>query len=268
MLTIYDETFRRFGLQMSYEKTETMVFNTEESLMEKENLVTVASNKLKNVTSFRYLGYTISNAGKTSHAVCTRIGSAFQKWEELKHVLTDRRIKLPTRIKFLTACVRSRLLYSVQVWDLSEEELRKIEVVWHGFLRKMVRGGHKRKNAPDRKTQKLEIPVTSEPTDWSYVLSNEQIRDITKTLPIRNFCIKQQLKYLAHVCRMDNNSLQKQILFSDSNGHLWRKIERDLGIEPSQARRMMMKKKDFLRLLGLVFQEERPKAAQQPRGKT
>jgi len=121
---------------MSYDKTETMVFNAEEELMDKENIISIGSKKLKNVRKFKYLGYMITNTNNTSQSLYTRIGSAFQKWEELKHVLTDRRIQLTTRIKFLTACVRFRLLYSIQAWELSEEELRKVETVWHGFLRK------------------------------------------------------------------------------------------------------------------------------------
>ena len=59
----------------------------------------------------------------------------------------DKHIRLATRGKFLTTCVRSRLLYSVQAWELTEYELSKVEVIWQGFLRKMVRVGFERKNA-------------------------------------------------------------------------------------------------------------------------
>ena len=56
-MTIYDKTFKRFGLQMSYDKTETMVFNADVALMEKESIVSVG-DKIKNVRKFKYLGYT------------------------------------------------------------------------------------------------------------------------------------------------------------------------------------------------------------------
>ena len=49
--------------------------------------------------------------------------------------------------------------------------------------------------------------------DWSFKLSNEAIREITKTTEIKNFCDMQHLKYIAHVTRRENSSLQKQILF-------------------------------------------------------
>ena len=190
VLTTYDDTFKRFGLQMSYDKTETMVFNADEGLMQQESLITLGKRNIKNVTNFKYLGYTITNSENTSSSLHARIGAAFQKWNELKHVLTDKRIRLATRVKFLTTCVRSRLLYSVQVWELSEYELNKVEVIWHGFLRKMVRGGFERKNAPSRKDRRKDTDPNTQvegDLDWSYNISNEQLRCLTNTLPIRDF---------------------------------------------------------------------------------
>ena len=77
-----------------------------------------------------------------------RISSAYQKWNDLNHVLTDRRVKMTTRTKNLEACIRNRLLYSVQVWELSSRELNKIDSIWHNFLREMIAHGFKRKNVP------------------------------------------------------------------------------------------------------------------------
>ena len=55
---------------------------------------------------------------------------------------------MTTRTIILEACVRSRLLYSVQAWELYACELRNIESIWHNVLRKMVAHGFKRKNVP------------------------------------------------------------------------------------------------------------------------
>ena len=62
----------------------------------------------------------------------------------------DNCIQMSLRVLFLEACVRSRLLYSMQSCELSGTELLKIESVWHRFLRKVVRNGFKReKKCPD-----------------------------------------------------------------------------------------------------------------------
>ena len=134
-ITCHAATSALFGLKMSYSKTETMAFNVDEEIKSQESLITIGDNKIKNVRTFKYLGYTITNEEKkTSRFLYARIGAAYQKWNKVKHVLTDRRIKLSTRVRFLTTCVRSRLLYSIQACSLTEKELDIIEVIWNSFF--------------------------------------------------------------------------------------------------------------------------------------
>jgi hypothetical protein len=150
ILNIYDKTFSRFGLKISTSKTETMAFNVSEEIKTKESLVAIGNVALKNVRTFKYLGHIITNnENDPSQFLSFRISSAFQKWTELKHVLTDKRILMSTRVKLLEACVRSRLLYSAQSWELTTAELNKIDSIWHDFLRKMITNGFKRKNVPE-----------------------------------------------------------------------------------------------------------------------
>ena len=63
-----------------------------------------------------------------------------------------------------------------------------------GLLRRMVKGGFSRKNAPKNKKDKS-IPV--EEVDLSFKLSNSDIMRITKTTEIKHFCQIQHLKYIA-----------------------------------------------------------------------
>jgi len=217
ILAIYDNTFSRFGLQMSYKKTETMAFNVDENIKEQNSLLTINNVEIKNVRKFRYLGHLITNTGQSSSFLHHRISSAYEKWNELRHVLTDREIHLSIRMKILTACVRSRLLYSIQTWELSKTELQKINTVWNGFLRKMIAGGYARKNAPTTLSQ-----VEGE-LDWSFKVSNAKLYEITKSQPIEEFCHIQHLKYIAHICRMSNDTIQKLVLFDKRRS--WRKKE-------------------------------------------
>ena len=153
-----------------------------------------------------------------------------------------------------------RLLYSVQSWDLSANELRKIESIWHSFLRKMVNNGFKRKNVPTeylkaRKDAKKKNLTIQEPEDldWAYFYDNATLRSITKTTSISSFCKIQHFKYIAHVTRLENNSLQKQILFATdrkkNSRDFWIKFEKELGISKMQTQKMMQNKKEFMSLL-------------------
>ena len=167
----------------------------------------------------------------------------------MKSIFLDKRIFLSTRVKFLEACVRSRLLYSVQAWQLGAEEMRKLESVWCGFLRRLVKGGFSRINAPKNKKDKS---IPEDEINWSFKLSNEDIRTITKTTEIKNFCDMQHLKYIAHVTRRENNSLQKRFLFcetSKTTSRKWKKFAELTLLDESQLRRTMFDKIGFQKLL-------------------
>ena len=267
ILNIYDKTFKRFGLKISYGKTETMAFNVPEEIKAKPSLFSVGGEKIKNVRTFKYLGHVITNNDDDpSHYLSFRISSAFQKWNELKHVLTDKRIFMSIRMKFLEACVRSRLLYSCQSWELSAAEMRKLETIWYGFLRKMVSNGYKRKFVPPeylkaKKAAKKTGEIVPEPEglDWAYVFNNDKLREITKSTNISSFCRIQHLKYIAHITRLENDSLQKQLLFSTNHKKYsrdpWIKTEKEMKISKLQIQRTMQNKEEFMSLLHQIYIE-------------
>ena len=267
IVKIYDQNFTRFGLKISTSKTETMAFNVTEEVKCKASLISIEGVALKNVRTFKYLGHIITNNDEDpSKYLNFRISSAFEKWNQLKHVLTDRMVLMSTRTKILEACVRSRLLYSVQAWELSAAEIRKIESIWHGFLRKMVTNGFKRKNVPKEylkarkkvrsKKSKQDIPKPDD-LDWAFIFSNEQLKKITKTSNITNFCKTQHLKYVAHITRLGNDSFQKQILFSCDHKKFardrWVKFEKELNLSTRQIQYTMQKKHEFTSLLNKIY---------------
>ena len=174
--------------------------------MNAKSLISLREEPIENVRRFKYLGHILSNeVSKYASAFLNhQISSAFSKWNEMKYVLLDKRIFLSTRVKLLEACVRSRLLYSVKAWQLNAKEMQKLESIWCGFLRRMVKGGFSRTNAPKNKKDMI---IPKEEIDWAYKFSNENIREITKSSSIKAFCEKQHLKYIAHVTRLSNNNL-------------------------------------------------------------
>ena len=267
IINIYDKTFTRFGLKISTDKTETMAFNIPEEIKTTPSLISIGDIALKNVRTFKYLGHMIvNNDDDPSHFLTYRISSAFQKWTDLKHILTDKIIFMSTRIKILEACVRTRLLYSAQSWELSALEIKKLESIWHGFLRKMVTNGFKRKNVPLEylesrkkvlsKKSKQDIPVPND-LDWSFVYSNDQLRTITKISNRDIFCKIQHFKYVAYITRLGNNSLQKQILFASERKKYirdhWTKMEKELDLDKMQIQKTMQNRKEFMSLINTIY---------------
>ena len=207
--------------------SKTMSFNTPTNVSIPESLVTIRDIAIEHVNTLCcYLGHVISSNDQDHSAlVVQRIASAYSKFNELKQVLTDKRIWLKTRIKFLTACVRSRLTFSVQACLLKATKINKLESVWTTFLRKLIRKGFERVNVPpsrrrgSRRSRRSETDEneTEEDLDWRFVYNKEKVLQITNSDPIRNFCQIQHLKYIAHITRLPNYALQKQCLFRTNN---------------------------------------------------
>ena len=61
---------------------------------------------------------------------------------------------------------------------------------------------------------------------------------MSKSKSIALTCYEQQMKYFAHNCRIENDQLQKQLLFN-TNSSKWTKFENLLAL---QLRRIMMAK--------------------------
>ena len=130
---------------------------------------------LKNTKEFKYLGLMTSMTDQKKF-LQHRISSASAKFSSLKKLLTDRRIEMSTRLKFLNSFVRSRLTYSAATWDLKEQEVAQLEAVWCRFLRRLIPGGFRRR------------------PDFGLVHSNEVIYKCTNAQPIRTYLRKQQFR--------------------------------------------------------------------------
>ena len=54
-----------------------------------------------------------------------------------------------------------------------------------------------------------------EAIDWSYKLNNNQVYHITKSIPMQEYIERQNIRWIGHVCRAQNNTLTKRLMFPD-----------------------------------------------------
>ena len=113
------------------------------------------------------------------------------------------RISLRTRVQILNSLVRSRLAYGSQVWTLTTGQRSRINSFYCGLLRRMIRGGYKRKE-----------------DSMAFKLSNENILKLCKTESMETFIARQQRQFLAHIIRRDDTSMIKQLTFNDDTNHV------------------------------------------------
>ena len=243
-MIMVEEVFTRYGLTLSRKKTETMVVNGPEEDTTSESIITLGTSKIKNVQQFKYLGVQISpnsNIVMIQH----RIASATAKFAELKDMFKNHRINIKIRVKFLMAFVRSRLTYNCCTLFNASKDIKKLEVEWTRLLRllrRLVRNGMKRRAAPPPNISQEEKEQGN--WDYSYVYTNTDIHRICRTSTIEEFVTIQHLKWIAHVVRMENGTLEKQTLFMEGKD-VWKGLEKTIGMDRMQLRRTMFNKKDF-----------------------
>ena len=86
--------------------------------------------------------------------------------------------------------------------------------------------------------------------DYSFIISNQKLYEITRTVPLQDFIDKQFLKFQGHVTRLQNNKLQKQLQFMipevKNTQNLWNKCAKLLGgYDGIQTRRLMQSRAKF-----------------------
>ena len=165
----------------------------------------------------------------------------------MRKVLCDFKINKRTRKKLLEACVRSRLTYGLQACYPNELQLKKLEACWFQLLRSMVRGGWKRHTSEGEEAG----------ADYRLIYTNQRIEELMGTLPLRDYIDKQYLKYVGHICRLDNFCLAKVMLFAEpTRSHYrdpWLKISRLMDVSVQQAKKMTQSRAEFAGLVNFRF---------------
>ena len=241
-MEIVENVFTRYGLTLSRKKTETMVVNGGHCDTNSESIITLGNQKIKNVKEFKYLGVKIAPNNPRA-MVEHRIASASSKFAEMKDVLTNHRINIKTRGKFMNAFIRTRLTYNCNTLFKATSVIKRLEVEWNRYLRRVVKHGMKRRNPPPQGIS--DDQRTEGQWDYAFIYSNKEIHKITGTKPIENFVEKQHLKWIAHVIRMDNSSFEKQTLFMEGGNDKWIHVEKITGLDRNQLRKIMFNKKQF-----------------------
>ena len=243
VLTIFNKTCKRFGLNISCKKTKTQVFNNPE-LASKSSLIKIENEDIENISNFTYLGQVICNGDEKGFTEY-RISRAKSKFNELRDVLADVNVRLKTRRKILEACVRSRLLYGIDAAIPNEAQIKKLEACWMECLRSMVKRGWKRRNIGE--------DVDPEEIDFGYVYTNQQIQEILHITPLTNTIHAQHLRYIGHICRSPNTCLTKKILFAKPRRNNvrdpWLKYSNLLSISITQAKKLTQLRSDFAEMI-------------------
>ena len=127
-----------------------------------------------------------------------RSDAAECKFYSLAKNLLNMKVNIKIRVQILNSLIRSRVTYSCQTWSVTQLQLNTMTATYMKFLRKMTKGGYRRK-----------------PDSWSFVLTNEDLLRIAKTIDLPTFVRKQQCNYVKKIINQDNKSITKKLMFNN-----------------------------------------------------
>ena len=104
--------------------------------------IKVNGQKLKTVTSFKYLGSVITDEGSKPE-ILSRITRTTAALTRLKPVWNDRSISLSSKIRLMRSLVTSIFLYACESWTLTAELQRRIQAMEMRCYRKILRISYK-----------------------------------------------------------------------------------------------------------------------------
>ena len=179
------------GMIVNVGKTKTMVLGDRKI----EQEIQIGGKNVENIDRFEYLGSLITWDNNCSEEIRRRIGKAAGTMASLRHIWNDKKPTMQNKLRILTTCVFSVLLYASETWTLKETDKKKMLAFEMKCYRKILG------------------------ISWKDMIKNQDIRKIiVREETIIDTIKKRKLRLFGHICRMNDNRLIKHTIFAKIDG--------------------------------------------------
>ena len=172
-----------YGMEVNIKKTECMVVK-KESMPHINCRICIKGEELKRVDSFKYLGSIITEDGRCTKDIKSRIAQAKQAFNDLRKVLCNKNMSFSVRKRVLVCYVWSILLYGCESWTMNKDLRKKVEAFEMWCLRRMQR-----------------ISYSAHKTNAEVLKQTCQERKLLRTI------VERQLKFFGHIVRKEKQEL-------------------------------------------------------------
>ena len=124
------------GLKINRSKTECMV--TAKGDVPTCN-ITIRNEPIQQVSKFKYLGSTLTEDGRCESEIKQRIGVARSAFIKMRNVISNRHVRVATRIRLIKTYIWATLLYGCEAWTINKEMERRLEAFEMWCWRRMLR---------------------------------------------------------------------------------------------------------------------------------
>ena len=145
----------------------------------------IDGTKLANVNHFKYLGSYVSSECSMKEELVSRIQATSAKEGFDSHDLTA-----STKLGVYNQCLMALLMYGSETWTY-QHEVRQLRTIQQRHLRLILK------------------------IRWDHFISNAEVLKRAGTEDIEVMLVRSRLRWLGHVCRMDDNRPQKQLLYGE-----------------------------------------------------
>lgn len=223
-LNSLNESGKEHGLFMNKGKTKVMVMGDKAD-------TELDGEKIECVDQFVYLGSLITSDNDCSKEIGRRIAIAQSSFASLNELWKSGNISIEVKLKLLTTCVFSTLLYACETWTLKQRDIAKLKAFEMRCYRKILKIG------------------------WRQKVTNERIRkDLRRGKTIFDVVKERKLGLFGHICRMREERLIKMMVERNRN---WKQrvgrparrwiddIKEWLGVGEWTAMKMAKERKGF-----------------------
>lgn len=191
-MTQVDEACNKFGLTISFKKTEVLKQATGAVNRGEKVSIALEQGELKVVDRFTYLGSTVKEDASLDTEISMRLkkaGSAFGRlW---KRVWKQGDITRTTKIAVYKACILSILLYACQTWNMYQRHLQRLESFHHRCLRKILG------------------------ISWQERIPTMEVLQMAELPYISTMVANARIKWLGHLRRMPDHRYPKMLLMAE-----------------------------------------------------
>ena len=128
---------KKRGLNISKKKTKIMVFSKKATPPSCK--IKLDTEELEQVFSFDYLGSLITCDGRCLRDIKRQIALAKKAFNSKMTILTNKKISLETKKRFLRTYVWSILLYGCESWTISKQAQNHLEAAEMWLYRRILR---------------------------------------------------------------------------------------------------------------------------------
>ena len=94
---------------------------------------------VEQVDRFNYLGSLISSNGRCKGEIKRRINRANTAYNRIKKLITNKKVSVHTRKRFVKCYVWSTLMYGCETWMMNKADERRIEAAEMWFWRRLLK---------------------------------------------------------------------------------------------------------------------------------